>query len=228
MLLWDAMVAALALFYLIRGWRRGLAQSVLGLVGGLLALAVALWGAQALDDAVGNRVIYPLLGDTLSQRALEQTGLDGLEESEAAQVYQALTDALGEGLAQMGIVGESSLEAMEDPVGYVAGQLARGTARTIAFAVLFVLLFAAVNALLFVAVRALDMLTRLPLLGTANRLGGAILGVATAAVLSALLLYGASRLEPAWFQPGGEMSPERIEESYLIKYVAAVTPGLGQ
>ena len=142
MLFWDAAVAALALFYLIRGWRRGLVQSVLGLVGGLLALAVALWGAQALDDAVARQVIYPLLGDRLAESALAQNGLDGLAGQSVGEMYQALTDALGEGLSQMGIVSESSLAAMEDPVGYVGQTLAMSTARTIAFAALFLALFA--------------------------------------------------------------------------------------
>ena len=228
MLFWDAAVAALALFYLIRGWRRGLVQSVLGLVGGLLALAVALWGAQALDDAVARQVIYPLLGDRLAESALAQNGLDGLAGQSVGEMYQALTDALGEGLSQMGIVSESSLAAMEDPVGYVGQTLAMSTARTIAFAALFLALFAGVSAVLFLAARAMDLLTRLPLLGTANRLGGAVLGLATAFLLSVLLLFGAARLEPGWFQDGGPMSPDHMEESILIKYIAAATPGLAR
>ena len=83
-----------------------------------------------------------------------------------------------------------------------------------AYAILYVLLFLALGAVLHVASLGISMLLRLPLLSSANTLGGALLGLLEGMIVVWLLI---------WLIPhfGVELP---TENTYLLRFFTAVGP----
>ena len=67
---------------------------------------------------------------------------------------------------------------------------------------------------------------KLPIIGTANALLGAILGAILGALMAILLLWLAFHLLPALSEPGGILSPEGVERSFLTKFCFQTFPNL--
>lgn len=214
-----ALVAILALF-LLRGRRKGLVLSLCGLV----AVLVALVGAQLISDALAPQVAGALeprfaalveetLGQELEERLAQAGGeMDGvlgelLSAIRGTGLYQSISQAL-----------QQALEQGADQVGEVLGRV---IAQTIALSVARLLLFFISFVLLLVGwtllSHALDLACRLPVLSTLNGLGGAALGLLKGLVL----LFVA-----AWLLQylGGIFPPETVEQTHVLRFFMTTNP----
>ena len=70
------------------------------------------------------------------------------------------------------------------------------------------------------------LIRKLPIIGTANALLGAILGAILGAVMAILLLWLAFHLVPGLSEPGGPLSPEAVERSFITKFCFRTFPNL--
>jgi uncharacterized membrane protein required for colicin V production len=62
---WDALILVFLIFYFVRGWRRGLAATVLHIFGNLLSLFAALAGGDRWGALFTQRFAQPLLAEKL-------------------------------------------------------------------------------------------------------------------------------------------------------------------
>ncbi len=220
----DLVIAGVLLLCLSLGWRRGLFRSLAELAAVIAALVLAAQVSTLAADAVVDKAIRPATVaaveakvDELLAAAAEQT-VSPREELERAlgaipnDYIRQKAAALLEGieLPAESTGREALLRAAEELVDLVLDTVVRGALHALLFAVVFCL----ANLLLRLAIRALNLTFRLPLLRQVNCLGGLLFGAAKGLVLVYLGVWLLG-------QAGILLTPEVIAESTLLRVAAA-------
>ena len=200
---------ALAVFAVL-GAKKGLLQSL----AGLLIVAVALVGATIAAQTLTEPAVA--LCSPVVERHLEKKMDQALE----AQAHPEEPSSAEELLALMGVDGkllDTLAGRARDEVREQGVTMAMAVVESLAYSVIHALLFALafilLLAVLLLAVRAMDLMLRLPVLRTLNRTGGALVGLAQGLVLTALVLWLARRM--------GYPVDRLAETSKLIPYLAS-------
>lgn len=100
---------------------------------------------------------------------------------------------------------------------YVAGYISRMLINILSFLVTFILAIVIVKALMV----AVDILGELPVLGTFNHIGGAVIGLVTAVLLVWLLFLG---ITLAYSSDAGKACFEMIEQSKILTFIYEKNP----
>ena len=222
-IIYDIIIAAALLFFLWRGYSKGLILTLCS----LLAVFVSLIGASFLSNALAEPVakaIEPAVtsrihdtvtsyyqrspAETGSQEAdwLAQLSLDELlEPLKDSKAFQGFTDtfqkALDDGAAQIAT--------------HAAQALARFVAAQIARMVIFVLAFFAILIAWYFLSHTLDLLAHLPVLYTANRWGGGAVGLAKGALVVFIAV---------WLFKGSCIPAAAVENTAILKFFATADP----
>ncbi|NBI66624.1 CvpA family protein [Pseudoflavonifractor sp. 60] len=220
----DLIAAALLLFFLWRGYRKGFVLTLCG----FLAVFVALIGASILSNALAEPVakavepaIEQRIQDVLTEaiRNTEFTAVGGgvaqtpeelslaavIQQLKESRLYHSFADAfqtaVDSGMAEM------TSNAAQTLAHFVAVQIAR--------TVIFALAFFAVLIAWFFLSRALDLVTRLPVLNSVNRWGGGAIGLCKGALIVMIA---------AWLLQDSYLPRAAVEETFLLKFLCSVTP----
>ncbi len=221
---YDVIIAALLLFFLWRGYRKGLVLTLCG----ALALFVAFLGASVLSNALAEpaaKAIEPIVSgsiqDTVTsyyQRSpaenssteesdwLSQLPLDELlEPLEGSKFFQGFADAFQKAVDDG--VTEAATHAAQALAHFVAVQIAR--------TVLFLIAFAAVLIAWFFISHALDLVAKLPVLNTVNRWTGAAVGLVEGALLVFIV---------CWLCKDNYLPAEAVQSTYLLQFFCTHSP----
>ena len=98
----------------------------------------------------------------------------------------------------------------------------RAAVQSMAESISYLVLIAVFSVLL--SVRALRLLSRVTPLGILDALAGGAIGLATGLLLVVLVLLGAHWFYPVTFTELGYLSPERIENTFLLAKIIAFLP----
>ena len=112
-------------------------------------------------------------------------------------------------------IAESS--SMEEVVGVATTTVAEVVVRVI----LFLLIFVVILILWKVLARTLDLVSRLPVLNSMNKLGGFLFGVLRGMLLLFLVAWVLHRIPTVTEQL---ITPEAIEQTYVLKFFLTVKP----
>lgn len=216
----DVILVAILLVFLWRGKEKGLILSLCGLV----AVLVALVGANMIADALAPRVAEAMeprfaaaiqetigqeLEDRLSQSGAEVDGVLGetLSLLKGTSLYQSISQAVHQAV-------EQGIDQVGETLGAV---IARSIAQSVAHMLLFFVSFVLLLLGWILLSRALDLAFKLPVLNTLNRFGGAALGL----LKGCILLFVA-----AWVLDyfGGVIAPETVEQTYVLKFFMTTNP----
>lgn len=224
-IIYDAIIAAVLLFFLWLGWRKGFVLTLCS----LLAVFVALIGASFLSDILAEpvaRAIEPAVtsqihdqvtsywqhapeagaasrdeADWLAQLPLEEV-LEPLRESKLfknyAETFQQAVDDRAAGMVT---------HAAQALAHYVAVQIAR--------IVIFAVAFIAVLIAWWFLSHTLDLVAKLPVLSTVNAWGGGAVGL----VKGALVVFIA-----VWLLRDGYIPQEAAEHTFLLKFFSTASP----
>lgn len=188
------------------GVKKGFVLSFCGLVAFFVALFGALFVSNALCEPVAQaitpyveKLLQQGLDQTLTQRGLSMDQLSLGELSDALKnvpFLQSLPNALG---------------GVNQAAGSLFQSVSSALARELARMVLFVLSFLLILLLWFFLSHALDLVAKLPVLSTANRLGGGLVGL----VKGFLLLVVC-----AWVltHTSGLLDPKVLEGSLVLPW----------
>ena len=217
-----AILAILALFFW-RGYARGLVLTLCS----LLAVFVALIGASFLSNALAEPVakaIEPIVASQIHDTVTSYYQRSPAENTSAEEDWLAqlpleeLLEPLKESKFLQGFA-ETFQKAVDDKaadiVTHAAQALAHFVAVQIARIVIFAIAFFAVLIAWFFFSHTLDLVAHLPVLYTANRWGGGIVGL----VKGALVVFIA-----VWLLRDGYIPPEAVEQTYLLKFFCTVSP----
>lgn len=224
-IIYDIMIAAVLLFFVWLGYRKGLVLTLCS----LLAVFVALVGASILSNALAEPVakaIEPIVASSIHntvtsyyQRAPEAGASSQDEAAWLAQLpIDELLEPLKESKAFQGFA-DAFQKAVDDGVAdaaaHAAQALAHFAAVQIARTVIFAIAFFAVLIGWWFLSHALDLVAKLPVLSTVNAWGGGAVGL----VKGALIVFIA-----VWLFRDSYIPPEAVEGSFLLKYFATVSP----
>lgn len=223
-IIYDLIIAAVLLFFVWLGYRKGLVLTLCS----LLAVFVALIGASILSNALAEpaaKAIEPIVAERIQEslteaiQSTEFASVDGgvaqlPEEVDLAGVIEHLKETkLFQGFAEAfqkavdSGVAQVTANAAQSLAHYVAVQIAR--------MVIFAVAFLAILIGWWFLSHALDLVAKLPVLSTVNAWGGGAVGL----VKGALIAYIA-----VWLLRGSYIPLAAIEDSYLLKFFATVNP----
>ncbi len=228
----DIILIGIALFTLYSGWSKGFIKSVMGLVKGVVSAIAAYAYTPLLSTIFNDRWIRKPLTDgifeTLRSLALDtETDLYNLD-----RLAIDLPDPLVSILERYNVSisdftsGISGMEQVTEDVVYrCAASIAESTAALLSSALAFVVIFLGVFLVLSILTVLLDLIFRMPVLSTANKLFGIIFGAAEAflllsvvSVLLAALVTSLGSIEPDLF--GADV----IEHSVICRFFAEHNP----
>lgn len=223
-IIYDLIIAAVLLFFVWLGYKKGLVLTLCS----LLAVFVALIGASILSNALAEpaaKAVEPIVAariqESLSEaiKSTEFVAADGgvaqspeeialagvIGHLKETELFQGFADAFQKAVDAG--VAEVTANAAQSLAHFVAVQIAR----TVIFAVAF---FAILIAWWFLS-HTLDLVAKLPVLSTVNAWGGGAVGL----VKGALIVYIA-----VWLLRDSYIPPAAIGGSYLLKFFASVNP----
>lgn len=220
----DAIVVAVLAVAVFYGAKRGLLESLAGLVIVFMALAGAGIAAGTFAEPVAEAVT-PLIEERVTEKVRqvleEQAGTaewDLFEEDGAdpGRIGEAL-DLLGLDREVRDVLAERTEETIRDTGATLAFALVKSLVRTVIHGVLFVLAFLLILLLLKVLTGAMGLVLRLPGLRLLNTLGGAFFGLIEGALLLFLAVWVSRRLGVSF-----EMPP--LSEGRILEFFTTNTP----
>ena len=220
----DAIVVIILVVAVGYGAKRGLLESLAGLVIVFMALAGAGIAAGTFAEPV-TEAVTPLIEERVTEKVREaveeQTETFDWSLFEADGADPGL---IGEVLVLLGLDGEvreSLVERAEDAVqnaGVTAAfALVKSLVRTVIHGILFVLAFLLILLLLKVLTGAMGLVLRLPGLRLLNTLGGAFFGLVEGALLLFLAVWVSRRLCVSFETPP-------LSEAHILEIFTTNTP----
>ena len=220
----DLVIAAVFLLCVWLGAKRGLFRSLAELAIIVVALLAAAQAARYGTGLVVEQMLRPATEAAIEQRVDEMMAegvgaLSPLEEME--QVVDAIpNDFIRQQaeklLGDLGVSAQTAQHAGREALLDLAGQLVdtvlESIVHSLVYALLYLTCFALVSLVLRLAVRALDLTFRLPVLHQLNTLGGVLFGAAKGAILIWLGLWVLGSM--------GLVTPEIQSGSYLLRILA--------
>ena len=220
----DLVIAAVFLLCVWLGAKRGLFRSLAELAIIVVALLAAAQAARYGTELVVEQMLRPATEAAIEQRVDEMMAEGGgalapLEEME--QVVDAIpNDFIRQQaeklLGDLGVSAQTAQHAGREALLDLAGQLVdtvlESIVHSLVYALLYLTCFALVSLVLRLAVRALDLTFRLPVLHQLNTLGGVLFGAAKGAILIWLGLWVLGSM--------GLVTPEIQSGSYLLRILA--------
>lgn len=210
---WAAL--AVLTYHALKGWRRGLIMTVFSMFATVLAIAISAQLSPQLSQAWQNTAFY----DTVSEKveATLFSGQDSQDDSESGKDNQGIINSL-----PLPDVVQQVLVSNDDPQNDVLGvaafrkYIADSVAGIILNAISFVLVFIGVSIIMKIIIRCLNLLSRLPVIHTMNKMGGMLAGLLKGLIilwLVCIVITIMSGTEAGIYLYG------QINESPFLKYI---------
>lgn len=222
----DAIVVIVLVVAVYHGVRRGLLQSLAGLVMVVMALVGAGIAAGTFTEPVAG-FVTPLVEERVTEwveSAIEEQ-TDGFEwnlfeesgeDTEPFRIQELLT-LLGLDEEVRETLAERTQTAVRNTGATVVSAIVESLVRTFIHGVLFVLAFIVILIILKVLAGAMGLVLRLPGLRGLNALGGAVFGLIEGMLLLFLAVWVARRLGVSF-----ETAP--LAEAHILRIFTTNTP----
>lgn len=220
----DAIVVIILVVAVSYGAKRGLLDSLAGLVIVFVALAGAGIAAGTFADPV-TEAVTPLIEERVAEKVRE-----AVEEQVGAVDWNLFeTDDADPGLIREALVllgldeeireslAERAEATVKDTGVTLAFALVKSLVRTVIYGILFVLAFALLLLLLKVLTGAMGLVLQLPGLRLLNTLGGAFFGLIEGALLLFLAVWVSRRLGVSFETPP-------LSEAHILEVFTTNTP----
>ncbi len=126
---------------------------------------------------------------------------------------------------QLGEVSQISPEIVNQIQNNIL-QIATPIAQSIAFSVVFFISMFIINLVLKLFTKAMSILTKIPVIGTLNRICGLLLGVAVSIILCIAALYLLREFAPEIFGVNGYLSPQNVAKTSITAYLLGLLPSV--
>ena len=215
----DAVVVLILVGFTVIGARRGLLQTLAGLV----IVVVALVGAGMIATTFSGpaaKLAAPLIEKQIEKKidaAMAESGpaesTSGAEDSQLEEILSLL----GLDTEVRNSLAEKAQDTVRDTGVSVAAAVVTSIAQSIIYGVLYILSFVALTVLLHVLFKAMGLLTKLPGIHSLNALGGGLLGLIEGALLLFLAVWAARRL-------GVSFEAEPFASAHILAVFTTHTP----
>ncbi len=202
----DIIIIGVLLLCAVIGAHRGLLQSL----AGVIIVVLAFFGASLAADALAPQVaewIGPMVEENIQEKLLQSNAADVGSMLEKFHFsggnLQKMAQEVMDKATQTGM---SLLNAVTESV-----------AQSVAYALVYFISFLILLILLWLAMKPLKLMTRLPGLHMLNCIGGGALGLVWGALLTFLAVWLMLRFD--WV-----LTPEMLESSPVLRFFAENSP----
>ena len=221
----DAIAMVVLGGFAVWGACRGLFRSLTG----LLTVVVALVGAGLIAGALAApavRLVTPLIQEHIRQQVDDAMAVQSSQQVEMPEVDVEEDEGfeIADLLALMGLdedVRESLVEQTQEKIAdtgeAIAVAVVESVAQSLLYGVLFLLSFLLLMVLLKLALRAMDLVLKLPGLHLLNSLGGGAVGLIEGALLVFLAIWVLRRL-------GVSFETETMAQTHILHFFTTNTP----
>ncbi len=217
----DIIVVAVVVLFALLGLRKGFLKSLMGFVGAVAALVLALTVARFAASWIFETWVRQPLADTISQ---------ALTESGAATAEGAL-DALPGYLTGLLGLADGGTEAIVGAIASSSSSLAAVLVTALApvitnliMVVLAIVLFFVFLLLVRLALRLLNRVAKAPVLRQVNGLLGFLFGMGKGLLVVWLLCALAGAAAPLWAGESAGWLQNAIEGSVLFRALSGANP----
>ena len=230
----DILLIAVLLLFIWWGKRAGFVKTAVKLVGFVLALLIAASLSGWIADGAYDLFVRDAVHDTLNENMMAVDSVQGIEEG-IQNTLDSLPGAVTNLMQNWGMgtpeelaasvsktLTETTQSAAEVVEQHIIRPVVTTLIRLLCLVILLIVLLIAVNILAAIIDRIFD----LPVLRTLNGLGGMILGAAQGA-LAVLVLVTVLQAVGGVVEPGSLFSPQTVEQTFLVKFVAGINPLIG-
>ena len=185
-----AIILIVALFAII-GIKRGAVKEIVSLVGIIVALALAITISKIGASFIYNEFVEEAIYNTVFEAVEDSVGadisstIDGLPE----EIFQ-IGDAIGVDISEKlesGLKEDTNLASSVAEI--VSESIAKPLVITIIQLVLFIILFVVFKVLIGWLGKILNIVAKLPVLGSANKLVGGIVGLLKGVIIASIVCY---------------------------------------
>ena len=221
----DAIAVAVLGGFAVWGACRGLFRTLTE----LLTVVVALVGAGLIAGALAApaaRLAAPLIEEHIRQQVDDAMAVQSSQQVEMPELDMEEDEGfeIADLLALMGLdedvrdfLAEQAQEKIADTGEAIAVAVVESVAQSILYAVIFLVSFLALTVLLKLAIRAMDLVLKLPGLHLLNTLGGAVVGLIEGALLVFLVIWVLRRL-------GVSFDTETVAQTHVLHFFTTNTP----
>lgn len=202
----DIVIALILVVFAVRGAKRGFVLTLAGLVTYIIALLGAMLVTHLFAQTVATKFIAPMVGDKIVPAISEAGDALGLED----------VVAFGVRLGDLPAFGEIDMN-VEHAVGAATQSIVDALSLSIARCIVSVISFVVILIILKIVAHAIDLVFRLPVLGTLNNLLGLIAGIVTGVVLVLLLVAVLSMFT-------GLIPQEMADRTILFRFFRDLSP----
>ncbi|MBE6687938.1 MAG: CvpA family protein [Ruminococcaceae bacterium] len=229
----DIIAVIVFLFAIYRGYKKGFVKTVLNLCGGIVCLILAISFSPTFGQFINQNYMEPaverIVTDRMSQIAVDeatnQPDVDKIVEDKPGEFSDILEkfnidfDAFKQSFENF--KNESTENASQAAVDYIAKPLSQTVSYVIAFILILVASLLAVSVLTFL----LDKLVKLPILRTANKflgvLSGILFGLLWVYIVAMIVEIALPYMKSSEYPLLAQTSPEN---SMVFKYFFAYNP----
>ena len=203
----DVVIAAVLVLAVWIGAKRGLLQSLAGVIIVVAAFFGASWAAETFEEPAAQWM-RPLLEDYLQKTIDAQQQNAGVEDLLRSFQFGVgdLQQQIEEIMQQMQQTGTAAVDAVMDSVTL-----------SIAHAAVFVAAFLVLLIVLWLLMIPLKLMTKLPGLHAINAIGGGALGLVGGTLVVFLIVWAMGRF-------GWLLTEEMVEKSYILRFFADNSP----
>ena len=199
---WAAL--AVLTYCALRGWRRGLIMTVFSMFATVIAIAISAQLSPQLSRTWQNTAFYEIVSERVEMTLFK--GQDSQNDGEEGEDNRGVINSL-----PLPDVVQNVLASNDD-----AQYIADSVTGIILNAISFVLVFVGVSIIMRIIIRCLNLLSRLPVIHTMNKMGGMLVGLLKGLILLWLICIVITIMSGT---EAGIYLYGQINESPFLKYI---------
>ena len=210
---WAAL--AVLTYCALRGWRRGLIMTVFSMFATVIAIAISAQLSPQLSRTWQNTAFYEKVSERVEMTLFK--GQDSQNDGEEGEDNRGVINSL-----PLPDVVQNVLASNDDVQNNMLGvsafrkYIADSVTGIILNAISFVLVFVGVSIIMRIIIRCLNLLSRLPVIHTMNKMGGMLVGLLKGLILLWLICIVITIMSGT---EAGIYLYGQINESPFLKYI---------
>lgn len=210
---WAAL--AVLTYCALRGWRRGLIMTVFSMFATVIAIAISAQLSPQLSRTWQNTAFYEIVSERVEMTLFKEQ--DSQNDGEEGEDNRGVINSL-----PLPDVVQNVLASNDDAQNNMLGvsefrkYIADSVTGIILNAISFVLVFVGVSIIMRIIIRCLNLLSRLPVIHTMNKMGGMLVGLLKGLILLWLICIVITIMSGT---EAGIYLYGQINESPFLKYI---------
>lgn len=225
----DLIIVAIFVLFAVRGVKKGLLKSCLGLVVTIISIVITLNFYSVAAGFFRDTVVYKSLTSGMRETIENYVG-DTANTESIAELFSKAEENPGFNaiITGFGVKSEDIIEAIEsgkaDTVDAVCELVVERAAELISNAVAIIAVFVLSVLALNLVIMLLDLIFKLPILNFANRVGGLVIGLVMGLLVSFVFCAAVRIASPYLPENGINIERGDLDKAMVYTTIESINP----